>query len=307
MKVVCFVFFLSALFLICVSGPCAGSSEVLSSLASSGEPVSVDMAIESNEPLNQAETGISPVPEPPLRDLLDENPVRVVIANVQPESLGTGEQNETIVIIPDPLEPMNRAFFTFNDRLYFWVFKPVASGYKAVVPEKVRVSVRNFFSNVTTPVRLVNCLLQADVTCAGTETSRFFFNTTVGIVGFFDPAKNKWSLEKQDRDFGQTLGVWGMGPVIYFNWPILGPSDVRDTVGYVGDIFLDPRTYLFYRITAAAYGVWVLDKVNGTSLTIGEYEDLKESALDPYIAFRDAYVQYRQNKIGKIKNRQSKP
>lgn len=198
--------------------------------------------------------------------------------------------------IADPLEPVNRVFFHVNDRLYFWVFKPVATGYKAIVPQGVRVSVRNFFSNVTTPVRLVNCLLQAKFKGAGNEAARFLLNTTFGMAGFLDPAKKEFDIEKEDRDFGQTLGFWGIGPAFYIEWPLLGPSNLRDTVGFVGDIFLDPRTYLLNSIRVDT-GVWSYEKINETSLTIGEYEDLKKGALDPYIAIREAYHQYRQNKI----------
>ena len=210
------------------------------------------------------------------------------------------EPEEPAATIADPLEPVNRAFFRFNDKLYFWVLKPVATGYKAVIPEDGRIGVRNFFSNVTTPVRLVNCLLQAKFKGAGNETVRFALNTTLGIAGFFDPAKKTFKIEKQDRDFGQTLGIWGMGPAFYIDWPILGPSNVRDTVGYVGDLFFDPRTYLAYYFVIAEIvntGTWALDKINEASLTLGEYESLKKAVLDPYIAVREAYVQYRQHKI----------
>jgi len=210
------------------------------------------------------------------------------------------EPEEPAATIADPLEPVNRAFFHFNDKLYFWVLKPVASGYKSIVPEDARIGVRNFLSNLTTPVRLVNCLLQANPKCAGTETLRFVLNTTIGIAGFFDPAKKGFSLEKQDRDFGQTLGIYGMKSVFYIDWPILGPSNVRDTVGYVGDLFFDPRTYLAYYFVIAEIvnaGTWTLDKVNKTSLTLGDYENLKKAALDPYIAVRNAYFQYREYKI----------
>jgi phospholipid-binding lipoprotein MlaA len=102
-------------------------------------------------------------------------------------------------------------------------------------------------------------------------------------------------LEKQDKDFGQTLGIWGIGPGIYIDWPIFGPSSVRDTVGFIGDLFLDPRTYIFNR--PIFYVVRPYELVNDTSLRIGEYEDFKEAALDPYTALKDAYSQYRQNKI----------
>jgi len=201
-----------------------------------------------------------------------------------------------------PIVLVNRSFFTFNDKLYFWVLKPVAIGYKTVAPEPVRVSVRNFFSHLTTPVRLVNCLFQADVKCAGIETARFFLNTAIGFAGFFDSARTGFNLEKQDRDFGQTLGIWGMGPVFYIDLPIIGPSSLRDGLGYAVDVSLDPRTYLAFYFATFSYantGGWVLDKVNEASLSLGEYEDLKKAALDPYIALREAYHQHRQSKIRK--------
>jgi phospholipid-binding lipoprotein MlaA len=222
-------------------------------------------------------------------------------------SISVSTSDEAVGTIADPLEPVNRAFFHFNDKLYFWVLKPVATGYKAVIPEDGRIGVHNFFSNVTTPVRLVNCLLQAKFKGAGNETARFALNTTLGIAGFFDPAKKTFKIDKQEADFGQTLGIWGIGTAFYIDWPILGPSNVRDTVGYVGDLAFDPRTYVAYYFVIAEIvntGTWALDKVNDTSLTLGEYENFKKAALDPYVALREAYSQYRQNKIiaSKLKN-----
>jgi len=204
---------------------------------------------------------------------------------------------EPMESIADPLEPVNRAFFRVNDRLYFLVFKPVANGYKAIIPEQGRVGVRNFFSNLTTPVRLVNCLLQAKFKGAGNEVARFLLNSTFGIVGFLDLAKRDLNVEKEDTDFGQTLDVWGLGPAFYIDWPILGPSNLRDTFGFAGDLLLDPRTYLFTR--PIFYVVRPVELIDDTSLRIGEYESLKKAALDPYIAVREAYHQYRKNKIRK--------
>lgn len=196
--------------------------------------------------------------------------------------------------ISDPLEPWNRAMFTFNDKLYFWVLKPVAKGYSAVVPEWGRVRVRNIFQNITMPVRFANNLLQLKIKGAGTELLRFAFNTTVGVGGMFDVAKNI-DLKAQDEDLGQTLGVYGIGNGFYLVWPVLGPSSLRDTVGTVGDFFLDPVYYI--SDTGLRIAVRSLDVTNTTSLHIGDYEDLKESALDPYISFRDAYFQHRNNKV----------
>lgn len=208
------------------------------------------------------------------------------------------EWEEQVDTIPDPLEPLNRFFFGFNDKLYFWFYKPVASGYKFLVPEDLRLGVKNFFSNLTTPVRLFNCIFQGDFKGAGNETIRFLMNSTLGLGGFLDPAKTELNIEKRDEDFGQTLGVWGLGPGFYMEWPILGASSLRDTFGYVGDLLLDPKTYL---IRSAPIGVAVrtYDQINEASFRIGVYEDFKRNALDPYVAKREAYHQNRQHRIKK--------
>ena len=210
--------------------------------------------------------------------------------------------------IADPLEPFNRAMYHFNDKLYFWVLKPVAQGYSAVVPEGARVCVQNFFSNLAFPIRFVSCLLQANVSGAATEFGRTAVNTIWGIGGLLDPSSGKeLNLPKQDVDLGQTLGVYGLGQGFYIVWPILGPSSARDSVGLAGEYFLYPVSYLNPWYTPSV--VRAYEEVNDTSLRIGDYESLKEAAIDPYVAFRDAYVQYRQNKVEKSagKLEQSKP
>jgi phospholipid-binding lipoprotein MlaA len=198
--------------------------------------------------------------------------------------------------IDDPLEPVNRIFFHVNDKLYFWAFKPMASGYKAVVPEDLRIGVKNFFSHLTTPVRLVNCLLQANLKGAGNETLRLLLNSTLGLAGFLDPARKELGIEKKDEDFGQTLGFWGIGPAFYIEWPLLGASSLRDTFGYTGDLLLDPKIYLIQSVPLNL-AIRTYDQVNQISFRIGEYEDFKKSALDPYIAKREAYHQNRKHKI----------
>ena len=210
---------------------------------------------------------------------------------------GHGTESEEITDengISDPLEPWNRAMFIFNDKLYFWVAKPMARGYSAIVPEWGRVRVKNIFQNISTPVRFVNNLLQFKVRGAGIELLRFVLNTTAGAGGMFDVAKNI-DLRNPDEDLGQTLGFYGIGNGFYLVWPVLGPSSLRDTVGTVGDFFLEPVSYI--TPTKSLIGVRSFDYTNETSLHIGDYEDLKESALDPYVSFRSAYFQYRKNKI----------
>ena len=207
---------------------------------------------------------------------------------------GGEEEKATIA---DPLEPFNRAMYHFNDKLYFWVLKPVAQGYQKAVPEPARVSVNNFFSNLASPIRIVNCLLQANLSGAATQLGRFLVNTIWGIGGFMDPASGKdIALVKQDEDFGQTLGVYGVGQGFYINWPIFGPSSPRDTVGLVGDFFLHPFTY-FTTAWDTSVEIRAYERVNATSLSIGDYESLKEAAIDPYVAIRDAYVQYRLKQV----------
>jgi phospholipid-binding lipoprotein MlaA len=189
--------------------------------------------------------------------------------------------------------------YHFNDKLYFWVLKPLAQGYQKVVPEVARVGVSNFFTNLASPIRLVNCLLQGNFRGAASELGRFALNTLWGIGGLLDLASSEEiKLSKQDGDFGQTLGVYGMGQGFYIHWPILGPSSPRDTIGKVGDFFLYPLTYLTASWETFA-GIWIFDKLNVTSLSIGDYESLQEAAIDPYVAVRDAYVQYRLKKVNR--------
>ena len=217
---------------------------------------------------------------------------RTEISEVLPEPSLLEEPGGTL---PDPLEPVNRGFFHFNDKLYFWVLKPVAAGYKAIVPIDLRIGLRNFFSNLKTPVRLANSLLQVRFKSAGNETVRFVLNSTLGLGGFLDPAKKELKIEKSEADFGQTLGAWGIGASFYMHWPVLGPSNLRDSFGFAGDLLLDPRTYLLS--APIFYVVRPAELVNETSLAMGEYESLKRASLDPYIAVRDAYFQYRQGKL----------
>ena len=278
----------------CIASPSTGASAPIS-LPNEANPITIAMG--SPEPSSEAEPlkPFDPLTAPADRE---DGSDKTILTEVPPPS----QPEQPAAAIADPLEPVNRAFFTFNDKLYFWIFKPIATGYKAVIPEDGRIGIRNFFSNVKTPVRLVNCLLQAKFKGAGNETVRFVLNTTIGISGFFDPAKKTFKIEKNDVDFGQTLGIWGVGPVFYIDLPILGPSSLRDGVGYVGDLFFDPQTYLAYFFLVEEIvnsATWGLDKVNETSLSLGEYENLKKAALDPYIALREAYAQYRQYLIKK--------
>lgn len=215
--------------------------------------------------------------------------------------LGDGEDEEIDKFfkeedVSDPLEPMNRVFFEVNDKLYFWVLKPVNTVYTAVLPLDVRQGVGNFFENVAAPVRVVNNLLQGKVADAGIDFTRFLVNSTLGFLGFGDPALQAFGLEAKPEDFGQTLGVWGVGEGPYLYLPIIGSLTIRDSVGFVGNSALHPATYVLgdFPEQAAYYST---DKVNLLSLHPGLYEDMKKYSLDPYISVRQVYLEYRRNKV----------
>ncbi len=202
--------------------------------------------------------------------------------------------------IKDPLKPMNRAFFHFNDKLYLWFLKPAAKGYKKVVPRPARACVSRFFANVKYPIHLVNNLLQGKFKAAGAETGRFVVNSTVGVGGLFDPA-TRWKMEAHPANFDQTLGVYGVGPGIYFDWPVFGPSSARGTGGLAADGVLSPWSY--FGGVGVAVGVPAYREVNGASDTLGEYESFKKATLDPYVAMRSAYYESRAEAVEKARPR----
>lgn len=207
-----------------------------------------------------------------------------------------GLDDETAATVRDPLQPVNRGFYVVNDKLYFWVLKPLARGYATVVPEGVRESIGRAFDNLGMPRRAVNCLLQARLRDAGTETARFAINSTAGILGFWDVAGSCCGLEPRDEDFGQTLGRYGVGYGFFLTLPVFGPSNPRDTVGLVADAFLDPLNYVVTSLPARA-GVRAGERVNSTSLRLGDYEKSKETALDHYVWLRESYTQHREEQI----------
>jgi phospholipid-binding lipoprotein MlaA len=197
--------------------------------------------------------------------------------------------------VADPLEPWNRAMFEFNDRFYFWVLKPVSLGYRNIVPEIVRIGVQNFFTNLAGPIRIVNCFLQGKMESSANEMARFVYNTTFGVLGFGNPAKDNPALNPSPEDMGQTLAVFGLGDGFFIIWPFLGPSTLRDTVGMGVDGFMNPIYYI--DDAAASVGIKAVDIVNSTSFRIGDYEALKDSAIEPYQSFKNVYMQFREKRI----------
>jgi phospholipid-binding lipoprotein MlaA len=200
----------------------------------------------------------------------------------------------------DPLESFNRAMFFFNDKLYFWFFKPVARGYRFVAPEPAREGVKRFFSNLGMPIRFVNSILQLKFHDAGAEISRFVINTTIGLGGVMDPARGLWQLDQKNEDFGQTLGFYGVGGGVYLVIPFFGPSSLRDGIGLAFDTAMDPVSYVIptSQLGPVGFGgITAYKWINETSLQIGQYENVRKDALDPYVYIRDAYYQRRKDEI----------
>lgn len=195
----------------------------------------------------------------------------------------------------DPLEPLNRAVFAFNEALDDTVAEPVARAYSNVVPEVFRVTIGNVFSNARDLWTSVNQLLQGKPREAASDFSRFFLNTTYGFIGFADIA-TPLGFEKHREDFGQTLGRWGVGPGPYLVLPLFGASSLRDGAGLVFDVTTDPLSYANDSVSArnTTIGLRLVDNRAGL-LRAGQV--LEGAALDKYSFVRDGYLQRRINLI----------
>ena len=191
----------------------------------------------------------------------------------------------------DPWESFNRPIFTFNDTLDTYALKPLAQGYQAITPQFLEDGIHNMFANVGDVGNLANNLLQGKLEAAGIDTSRVLFNTTFGLLGFFDVA-SKMELRKSDEDFGQTLGVWGVGSGPYVVLPLLGPSSGRDAVAKVPDSLLGPYPYINdVPARNLIHGVEVVD----TRANLLSAEKLISG--DKYVFIRNAYLQNREFKV----------
>ncbi len=194
----------------------------------------------------------------------------------------------------DPLEPINRTIYKFNDTVDKAVIKPVAQGYKAVMPTAGQIMVSNFFSNLDDVVVTANDLLQFKLEQGFSDGMRFFVNSTIGVFGLIDVA-SPGGLKKHNEDFGQTLGKWGVGNGPYLVLPILGPSTLRDSAGLYTDSYISP-TYQIKDVptrnqTYMAYGI------NRRAELLDQEEILTEAMVDPYEFRRDTYLLYRKNLV----------
>lgn len=189
----------------------------------------------------------------------------------------------------DPWEGFNRKVFVFNDTLDTYALKPVAKGYRAITPDPVEDGVSRMFSNVGEIVNVVNDLLQGKFRQAGNDTGRFLVNTTIGLVGFFDVADDLGMPKNEGEDFGQTLGVWGVGEGPYLVLPLLGPSTLRDGPAKFVDFLVDPISEIDHVPTR--------NQILGVEVVSGRADLLKAEELisgDKYSFIRDVYLQRRE-------------
>jgi len=195
----------------------------------------------------------------------------------------------------DPLEPVNRQVHAFNDAFDDAVFRPVAQGYQKATPQPVQQGIGNFFSNLGEIPVLVNSLLQGKGRKASVTTLRFAFNSTFGLLGIIDIA-GSMGMEKQNEDFGQTLGYWGLGPGPYVVLPLLGPSSFRDTAGLI----VDEQYDIADRIPdddASYYAMRILSAIDTRASLLGASRMLDTAAVDPYAFRRQAYLRRRADKV----------
>jgi len=200
--------------------------------------------------------------------------------------------------VSDPFESVNRVTFQINDFFYLKVLRPVAAGYRMVTPDPVERGAVHFFQNLKYPVRLVGNLLQARWKGAWVETGRFAVNTTVGIAGIMRPADSIQGLEPiPSEDIGQAMGAWGIGEGPFLILPLLGPSNLRDFGGYIGDRAVNPLQEPFSMIDHWSWDsrLWLsgTEVITMSPLIVKRYMELKDQAIDPYSSLKNGYTQLR--------------
>jgi phospholipid-binding lipoprotein MlaA len=214
----------------------------------------------------------------------------------------------------DPLEPLNRAVFDFNTALDRDVIEPVARAYRDVVPKFVRDRLRSVLDNLAEPRIFVNDVLQGRGDAAGITFARFFVNSTVGFVGFFDQATES-GLPRQTGDFGQTLYTWGVADGPYLVLLFFGPSNVRDAIGLGIDLYTTPPAHVIGPHTLIGgrdagpveLSLGVLDGLDLRSRNIETVEEMRKSALDPYTHFRSIFRQYRRAQLRAARGEKPEP
>jgi phospholipid-binding lipoprotein MlaA len=223
-----------------------------------------------------------------------------------PTNSGDELGNEPVQKVNDPYERINHTTFRINDSLTIHAVKPLAHGYERIVPHAVRTGLSNFFDNLDFPVRFGNDVLQGRFVRSGQEVGKFVLNSTVGVGGLFRASDHVSSLaDVPAEDFGLTLGRWGFSTGPYLVIPLLGPSTIRDLTGYAGDFALNPLNwYLIFSnnrliSNAVGYSISASRFLVRSPGSVHAYEEMKEAAVDPYIAVRNAYLSHRAAQLEK--------
>jgi phospholipid-binding lipoprotein MlaA len=203
----------------------------------------------------------------------------------------------------DPWEGFNRKMFWFNERLDQYVLEPTAEGWVAITDPGFRDSIQNFVSNLAFPMNFINNVLEFRLGDAARITARFVVNTTIGMLGFFDPA-TQWGLTAAPANFGQTLAVWGLEEGPYLVIPFLGPSTPRDATGLVADFYV---ASLILPSSGAFIAVYVVSTVNWRGINLDNISEAREASLDYYAAVRSAWLDSRRRAIGVMLPAQKRP
>jgi phospholipid-binding lipoprotein MlaA len=231
----------------------------------------------------------------PAADRESEETARLLAQVTRPPAAGAPPADDTDDIY-DPWEPFNEKMFDFNIKLDRYVLKPVAQVWRVVVPEPFQIMLSNGLDNIRVVPRLVNNVLQGKFGGAGRETARFLINSTAGVGGLFDPAKDYWGIRPASEDFGQTLGVWGAGPGPYLVLPFLAPTTVRDGVGMGVDLVIDPIGY-FIPFIPARLAMKMADTINDRALNYDLFQGVEETTIDLYSSVRHFYLKRREQQI----------
>ena len=276
------------------------SDAPMSSSAVAAEPSrdAVDVSLASPEPTT-AESAESAVAAAGVAALEAEAPAPVII--VEPDDMWMAQAKdpdaeEDEYAENDPWEKWNEKAFEFNRRLDRYILKPVAKAYNFITPDEIQIMISNGFDNIAFPPRFVNSLLQGKFKGAAREIARFLINSTAGVGGLFDPAKDVFGLVKSREDFGQTLGFYGVKSGPYLIVPFMEPLTVRDGVGKAVDAAMDPLAY-YLPFIWDRLGMKLGDTVNERSLNLDLFQGFEESVIDLYSAVRHGYLQRREKLI----------
>lgn len=232
--------------------------------------------------------------------------VTPVVKNDKEATVATNQEQDDTVEGDDendPLEPLNRTVYFLNSIVDAVILKPLAITYRLVLPQEMRNGVGNVFANLASPITSLNHLLQGEPSRAGTALVRFGLNSTIGILGLFDAAK-ELGIPGIETNFNETLGVWGVGTGPYLMLPLIGPSSFRGTVGLGADYFTQPLNYFVnthHDNKNIAYSLLALELTHQRNLVLEALDDLEATSLDVYASLRSIYFQKQQYRLSKLK------